>query len=712
MAKYLKNKQPVQKSVKQNNSPSVRSGSAELRRVRRNIYRQAALALLTVVLTIVILFAMTSAWYTNIVQTSGLTFEAEAWGFDGTISVKNDPILAAPGDDGIVSLTVENDSDTISAISVNVSKNGMAKEMQKRLFFYVDTRMNREGETMERVYLNRYEGYTYNVFANNQLTLTEQVSNAPVIKWEWVYDVLGYYVLGQPYEVTTKTETVIVNEDDSTTPTTTYTTVKEMNIQEYLRPIEYDFDAATTVIKTDGDQISVELDTVDGTISFDTFLWRLSQNDGYPGSIDLYGEQNFGNYYAVDVDENGYGVYAYLCNYSEIQMETLYDTNLGELAYKYSNGEPLTDEERAQLRHQATITLSAQKNESSSVNVTTLSALQDAITNGYADVVRLSSNITIPEGETLTVPANNKVMMDLGGYTITNVEGAAIKAEPGSSLTMTNGKLEQASQTGDEEPATTYGVYTTGAEVVMSNVTVEDFDHGVYMGDNVNSNELDSRVYMVDCNITAETCAVFISGNGLLSEQKSQLIIESSKLYSTNIVISGNGDATGNGRWGTDIQIINSTVCGIKKDDESPFGSGIYQPQKNSTMTVYNSYIEGYNGITIKGGSVSIVDSTVKGLGAYTEPAIEGSGFTDTGDAVYIETSYDYEIQLEISEGSILTHADEDSRSLRVFEADATNVRVEIESGTFDELQPEEYIAEGSVQSTNSENKAVIAAAQ
>ena len=256
MAKFSKSKIIPWKFPKQTNKSSNVSGSAEVRSVQKSIYRQAALAGLTVVLTVVILFAMTSAWYTNVVQTSGLTFEAEAWGFKGDITVDANAILAGPGDEGILNLTVENDSNAVSAISLNISKNGMEEEMKQRLFFYVDTRMSRNGETMERVYLNRYEGYTYNVFSNSQLMLTEQFSNAPVIKWEWVYDVLGYYVLGKPYEIQTATETVIDNGDGTTTPSTVNTTMIRMDIKEYLRPIEYDFDKATTRINTEGDHHS------------------------------------------------------------------------------------------------------------------------------------------------------------------------------------------------------------------------------------------------------------------------------------------------------------------------------------------------------------------------------------------------------------------------------------------------------------------------
>ena len=98
MPKYLK---------KNNKNTAQSSDSAALRKAKKNIYWQAGLALVTIILTIVIAFAMTSAWYTNLVQTSGLVFEAEAWGFKGTINVDSDPIVAGPGDDGVIHLEVE-----------------------------------------------------------------------------------------------------------------------------------------------------------------------------------------------------------------------------------------------------------------------------------------------------------------------------------------------------------------------------------------------------------------------------------------------------------------------------------------------------------------------------------------------------------------------------------------------------------------------------
>lgn len=671
MPKFKRKKSIVPKFPKENKKPAGSDASAALSKAQKNIYRQAGLAVLTIVLTIVILFAMTSAWYTNIVQTSGLVFEAEGWGFDGTIKVNELPIKAAPGDNGLIHLEVENNSDSISAISVNISKTGMDEEMQKRLFFYVDTQLTRNEETMNRVYLNAQESYTYTVFNSSWLTLTEERHNNAQLKWQWVYDVLGYYVLGQWTEAIEGTGK------------------GNMTIMEYLRPIEYDYDEATTTFVTDEDgNLGIVLKTVDGETSVEDFLKNLSKTDGYEGTIDP-SKKLANGFYPVDVDDDGYGVYAYLSNYTQIELATQYDTELGKIAYRAEKGNPLTDDEKEKMTHTATLTISAQKNENSMVNVNTLAALNTAITQGTADVIQLGNNLEIPEGSSLVIPENTRAMLDLNEHTIVSKSsGSAIKALPGSTLTMINGSIEGADAG--------YGIYTNGAEVVLSDVAVKGFECGLYLGDSDNNNALDSRVYLLNATVSGSSCAVFVSGNGSNSEQKTQLVIENSKLYSDSIVISGNGSATGNGRWGTDIQIINSEII----SDATKVGAGIYQPQKDSTLTIYESTVSGYTGVAIKGGSVSITDSTISGKGEKQEAAFGTSGFADTGDAVYIETNYGYEILLEIS-GSTLTSTY--SQSLQVFEPDATNVAVIIYSGTFDQAQPEAYIAEGSEQTGTEE---------
>lgn len=669
-----------------NNAPDQRSDSATLKRTRKNIYWQAGLALLTIVLTVIIIFSMTAAWYTNIVQTSGLIFEVEPWGFNGEITVAEEPIVASPGDSGVICLEVENTTDDIAVVGVNVSKARMEEEMRKRLFFYVDTQQYRNGEQMERVYLSDQVSYSYTLFASSTLTLTEQRHNDAQLKWEWVYDVLGYYVLAQ------------ASEDGSA-----------VSVYEYLRPIEYDYDEATTTFTTQtndaGEVVSIlELETVDGTTTVDEFLVTLSQTDGYAGTIDP-DLKNAAGYYPVSVDENGYGVFAYLCSYSEIETHIQYDTALGQTAA----GLPETDESEGStvlepIRYVAQLTITAQNDNSDPYPVSSLEVLQAALDSGLFDVIQLNSDITIPAGQSLSFSAGDRVMLDLNGHTITSEAEVAVEADAGSSITLYNGTI---AGTGAG-----YGVLTTGAEVTMSDVDVTDVKYGVYLKDNTSDNNAqDSKVRMVGCEVTAATAAVYIVGNGTCSGQNSQLVVENCVLVGEEgYGISGNGTATGTGMWGTDIQVINSKVTG--------YWAGIYHPQKESVLSIYNCQISGYTGLVIKGGEVyidgaavaqdtteagaelTISGTVITGTGERQAAAFLASGFSDTGDAIYIETNYGYEILLEIRGDTTLTS--DYGYSLQVYESSAANVDINIYSGKFQRLLPYGYLAAGSVQDQTS----------
>ena len=663
MRKFLKNctnaaRQAIGAIAAKEQITSAAAGaeSAELRRAKQNIVWQAALAIMTIILTIVIVFTMTAAWYTNIVQTSGLVIQAESWGFDGDIKVNSTTISASPGDEGLVHLEVKSTGDSMSAVSVGASKARLSdNEMQKRLYFYVDTQAMRNGETMERVYLNSRDSYTYNVFGQGSLLLTEQVHNGPQLKWQWVYDVLGYYVLG-----TWNTATGLMDE------------------REYLRPIEYDYDAATTTFNKDG---SKTLLTVDGKTTAEEFLKELSRTDGYPGEINPE-KKTAGGYYPVDVDEDGYGVYAYLCTYAEIEQATAYDTELAK---------PLGEDEEPKT-YEVQLNISAQKSDENILHAGTLTALNTAIELNSGSVVQLTEDIALTPENKLVIPAGKQIMLDLNDHTINSTTtDYAIEAQAGSSLVMINGNM-----TGS---GSGYGVYAVGAEVVCSKMVINGFAHGVRIGDNATNNSLDSRVRLVNCEVSGSTTAVYVAGNGSASGAATQLVVENSKLYSDGIVLCGSGNDPASG---TDIQIINSELIG----NAGTMSAAIYHPQKNSTLSIYGGTLSGYTGIALKGGTASIYDATIKGEGATkNEPKFEGSGFTDTGDAVYVETSYGNEIQLSIHGGSVLTS--QVSYSLQVFDAKAPNVNVTIYGGTFDEKQLA-YVHSGSTQQ-ESDGKWVVA---
>lgn len=655
------------KNSKNNNSQSRQNSASVLAQMRKRIAIQAALALTTITLTVIIIFAMSAAWYTNIVHTSGMTFDVEAWGFNGQITSNMVPIVAGPGDDGVISLEVASDSNSPSAVSVSFSKSQMPSQMQKRIFFYVDTNTVRNGESLSRVYLNSRESYTYNLFSQGKLTLNEQVHNDAQLKWRWVYDVLGYYVQGSP----------ITLADGEVT----------LAVTEYLRPIEYDYDSATMEYVTKDGVTTMELKTVDGTRTPEEFLVWFSENDGYEGKINP--EIMVGGYYPVDVDEDGSGVYAYLCSYAEIQQNTAYDTALGQ--GKLPNDKP---------PYSARLMVSAQKSKNSVVTVASLSGLRTAMEQGSADVIELTDDITIGMDEVLTIAAGQDLMLDLMGHQIitTDPNTVPVQVAEGGSLTMVNGSLVFRNENGLESE--TYAIQVVGAEVVMSNVNLSGYELGMRVADNSGETARDSSIRLVGCNWSTNDCAVLVYGNGSDSARLTQVIIENSVIHSNDITICGNGNvgnATDGGNYGTDIQILNSTVT----SNPDRMFSAIYQPQKDSVLTIYNSRISGYTGIAVKGGTVNIVGSTVEGLGAGMDviEKFSNSGFNDTGDAVYVETNYGYDIRVNISD-LVLSQdqvvqtvlRSENRYALRVYDANAACVKINIESGLLNRVESKEHL--------------------
>jgi len=613
------------------NSPEQRSTSPALKRVRKSVYKQALLAGFLIILTAAILFAMTAAWYTNVVQSSGLMIEASAWGFDGDVTLLGGPILAAPGEEGVVEMTAMSESDEITAVSLNVSKTAMDEEIQKRIFFYVDASKTRGGETMQQVYLSNQSNYTYTLFSQGTLTLTEEVHNDALLKWQWVYDVLGYYVQGSWNENT-----------------------QSMTVSEYLRPIEYEFDSAFTTFDVNGNLLSV-----DGVFTTEEFLQELFKTDGYPG-VNVPTPNSKG-YYPVAVNENGTGVWAYLCTYSEIMLNMNYDTALGEAA---ANGE--------QGSYPATLTITAQNSKIDTVKVSTPAALNAQVAaaqaNGLKNVIQLEENLSLDSVLTIGENAPQQIMVDLNGKTLTVDSGtysekvAGIHVTEGSSLTLVNGTL--AGSGGG------LAIEGAGAEITLNGVTISGVDNALRVRDNEGAGTGDSKVRLNGCTITCAQEGVSFSGNGLDSAQISQLIVENTAINSGYIGIVSNGSEN---QAGIDIQIIDSNISGT--------WAAVYQPQTEGTLVVSGSTLTGYTGMALKGGTTRVIDSTITGTGNRQDPTSVGmSGFNDTGDGIYIETNYGGEILLDISGDSVVKS--EKAEALRIY-PESDNVLVTIHSGRF-----------------------------
>ncbi|MBQ7319992.1 MAG: hypothetical protein IJW97_07450 [Clostridia bacterium] len=622
---------------KPNNSQHDLFGS--LRTLRTNISLQALLAIITVVLTVVLLFSLTVAWYTNIVQTGGLTFETEQWLFEGSISVGSGQYAISPGDEGVVSLEVQNPGEHLVAASVTVEKSAVnatldiaanlpADTMNKRLYFYVDTPMTRNGERMDRVYVSSDSSYTYTIYPQSSLVLNETVHNAPQLKWEWVYDVLGYYVIGTRDPVNN-----LVSETG-----------------EFIRPIVYDYDETNVTFINGGNQ----LETINGVSVLD-FLNQVSTKDGYPGAITGQTLVSANGYYAIDVDLNGYGVWAYLCNLHEIKTHMATDTALGQSGAAYSAIVKLT----GQNSHETALPITGE------AELLTALAQSDSVSVRLTENLSLSAPLSLDAGQLLSIDLNEKTLSYLGSEAI-------ISAQAGSQLLLSDGRVQG--------NGANIGIYSDGAQTTLYDVNMYNVNQGIVIRDYLNEQAADSAVYMKNCQINAIEDGMLIHGNA--DSTPTRIVIEDSQIHGqTYSGIFCNGS-----HYGTDIQVLRSTITGLY--------TAIYHPQPYSIMTLKDSTLEGGTGLVVKGGTVYVDSCTVKGTGSYTAPAYAASGFTDTGDGIYLEANYTWATVINISGTTNVSSTAADTLAVRKFEDTATHASINITGGTFSS-NVEQYCAPG-----------------
>ena len=278
-----------------------------------------------------ILFALTSAWYTNTIQANEITLKTAKWNFDGTITLDGEDNGTLnlgdlyPGDTRPLPVTIQNKDTRGVNVRVEADKSKMASpEMQQRLYLYVEV-TDEAANTKTRRYINSLSGYMYTVAAGQTLHITDpertlsanEAQNKNTLHLQWVYDLTGYFLLGT------------VNEDGKTV------TGKTADTQpEYLMPVTYDLDRAQ--FDTDGKLSSVsEYQTnTNGTAGYATtsreyYLKHLFEQYAKEYNIKAAAydknTKSYGNYYAVDVDETGYGVWLYLPDKAAIDAAAKWD---------------------------------------------------------------------------------------------------------------------------------------------------------------------------------------------------------------------------------------------------------------------------------------------------------------------------------------------------------------------------------------------------
>lgn len=625
------------------------------------VWKQALLVLAVLTVLGVLLYSLTTAWYTNVAETTELVFETENWGFEGQVKALDTGLLLAPGQSACAALSVTNDGEQINQITVTVDKSSMPEELQKRIYFYVPAEAKESDKTADRVYLSTYGGYSYRVMPKSTLLLTaDSAADAPV-RCEWVYDVLGYYVYG----TLDKDNKLITAEQIKASKR------KDVEAPVYIRPVEYDYDKA--IFQDD------KLLTVDGN-KVDDFVKDLLAADGYKNADTI---TKVGDYYAANItgtsdNSEKTGLWLYLCTQTEIEAATEFDTRIGTYRYLLEQKDeqdrsiPLTDEQTKEYEDvaallggaKATIQIAGQNLRTSIADVTEAESLNAALTRGES--VRLAGDMTL--GEAITIPADKDVIIDLNGKQLTtNVVGQPVlKGAPGSSVTVLNGTING----GSRDTA----VQLVGSSAAFSGVTIQ----GRLLIDDKNESNENGTVSVVrlsNCTLKTvgdEQGGVHVFGNGAASSSRTVLLVEDCTIESTFAGILGDSS---DDCYGTDIQVLNSTVKGKKY-------AGIYQPQRGSRLLVQNSTVEGMTGIAVKGGTVTIRNCIVNGTGEKdvvpTAEQVKASrnGWLDTGAGVYVEANYDWaeEIAMTIA-GSTISSATKDLPGVLIVGEKADAVR-------------------------------------
>lgn len=487
---------------------------------QRKIYLKSFAVVSVFLLTMVLLFAITAAWYSNIVEVEELTVEVDSWGVDSTIMLDDETILKiAPGDIGVIPFKIDNNADRMVNVQFNAYKKFLPTFMQKRLYFYLEESAEVNGERLDRMYLHDDNAYYYPLIGGQIVDNAGDASSDAELKWEWVYDLLGYYTIVQKDEDGYHSETA------------------------YIRPVQYTYENATYNFET-GDLATLKL-ADDTVITGAEFLTNLLETDGFllgkqtaAGFVpkefkqpqtetvvldeqgnekekvlslseeniaeletvlkfkDIAGDDIERTYYEIYVDETaGYGIYLYMCDYNEIVVNNKIDTAIGNKEQAYE----ISDE------HFAAVQLSCGQAEEYYIDITDPAQLEEILADNEKYTELLTANNLLEERDTVILRLGAdmainpvqldidgcKVVIDLNGYTLTNHTAITtmFTLNPGCSIRMFNGTLK---------PMGGVPFLSTGATVVLKDVTIDTIGSAVTI--DTNGWHKGSNIQLINCS--------------------------------------------------------------------------------------------------------------------------------------------------------------------------------------------------------------------
>lgn len=605
--------------------------------LQRNILVRAILIIAGIALAVVFIFSLTLAWQVNIADSKGLEFTASAWNFSGEVDIQSSQAVITPDSEGYIAFRISNYSSSAIAAGVTVDKSGMSLSDRQHIYFYVDGEILRNGETVSGIYINSDMSYTYTLLPRTERNFGYGAESGEV-KWQAVSTVTGYYAVG------TLENGVFVPQD-------------------YIKPLIYGFDPAHTTFKDDGFPL-----LIDGTVSAEEYIIEQSLYDGYPGQADPANITENG-YYPIYTDENGNGVYSYLCTYDEILA--------GEEYFSAANATSVA----------ANIRITGIDIDTAADAVSTSAQLEEALSETGISIVSLSKDITLENS--IVLNQDSACLIDLNGHTLTLPD--SITANSGAQISVTNGQLSFS--------GASVGIVSSGADIYLDGVTLNDASNGIFVNDRLSGT--DSTVYIKNCEIVSSQEALLVYGNNNSStadDGNSKIIIEGSRLIGEGYA----GILCNGSYWGLDMEITDCYVYG--------YWTAIYMPQQDSTITVKNSTLEGYTGVAVKGGTVNIYDSTVHGTGDAQDAGYSQSGWRDTGDGIYVECVYEWAVEVNVYGNSHIYTDDANAYALQLYyeeEADAANKSINAYGGLYSS-DVSDYVVAGCTVSEGEDGYAVI----
>lgn len=110
---------------------------------------------------------------------------------------------------------------------------------------------------------------------------------------------------------------------------------------------------------------------------------------------------------------------------------------------------------------------------------------------------------------------------------------------------------------------------------------------------------------------------------------------------------------------GTAISTNGTHACpneiNISGGEITAYYAAIYNPNGGTTVNVTDGTLTGGTGIAVKGGTVNVSGGTITANGAFGEAHAASSGYSDTGDAIYVEDTYgaNYHPTVNITGGTL-----------------------------------------------------------